>query len=86
MKISGRHLLVLIGMCGLLASGIGLVTNVSGLFFTPLMRTVQKRMEECVELLRRRGCSVDFVLGPGNHLQHIPERYEVGLRALDKAL
>ena len=37
MKISGRHLLVLIGMCGLLASGIGLVTNVSGLFFTPLM-------------------------------------------------
>ena len=52
----------------------------------PLMRTVQKCMEECVELLRRRGCSVDFVLGPGNHLQHIPERYEVGLRALDKAL
>lgn len=37
MKISGRHLLVLIGMCGLLASGVGLVTNVSGLFFTPIM-------------------------------------------------
>jgi MFS family permease len=37
MKITGRHLLVLIGMCGLLASGVGLVTNVSGLFFTPLM-------------------------------------------------
>ena len=52
----------------------------------PLMRTVQKRMEECVELLRHCGCTVDFVLGPGNHLQHIPERYEVGLRALDKAL
>lgn len=52
----------------------------------PLMRTVQKRMEECVELLRRRGCSVDYVLGPGNHLQHIPERYEAGLRALDTAL
>lgn len=52
----------------------------------PLMRTVQKRMEECVELLRRRGCRVDYVLGPGNHLQHIPERYEAGLRALDAAL
>ncbi len=36
MKISGRHLLVLIAMCGLIASGIGLVTNVSGLFFTPI--------------------------------------------------
>lgn len=37
MKTSGRYLLVLIGMCGLLASGVGLVTNVSGLFFTPIM-------------------------------------------------
>ncbi|MBP3894394.1 MAG: MFS transporter [Atopobiaceae bacterium] len=36
MKISGRHLLVLVAMCGLIASGIGLVTNVSGLFFTPV--------------------------------------------------
>ena len=36
MKISGRHLLVLVAMCGLIASGIGLVTNVSGLFFTPI--------------------------------------------------
>ncbi len=36
MKITGKHLLVLISMCGLIASGIGLVTNVSGLFFTPI--------------------------------------------------
>ena len=36
MKISGKHLMVLVGMCGLLASGIGLVTNVSGLFFSPV--------------------------------------------------
>ena len=36
MKISGKHLLVLISMCGLLASGVGLVTNVSGLFFSPI--------------------------------------------------
>lgn len=34
MKISGKYLVVLACMCGLLASGIGLVTNVSGLFFT----------------------------------------------------
>ena len=36
MKISGRHLIVLVAMCGLLASGVGLVTNVGGLFFTPI--------------------------------------------------
>ena len=36
MKITGKHLLVLVSMCGLIASGIGLVTNVSGLFFTPI--------------------------------------------------
>ena len=36
MKITGKHLLVLVAMCGLLASGVGLVTNVSGLFFTPV--------------------------------------------------
>lgn len=36
MKLSGRHLLVVVAMCGLLASGVGLVTNVAGLFFTPV--------------------------------------------------
>lgn len=36
MKLSGRHLLVVMAMCGLLASGVGLVTNVAGLFFTPV--------------------------------------------------
>ena len=36
MKITGRHLLVLVAMCGLLASGVGLVTNVAGLFLTPV--------------------------------------------------
>lgn len=36
MKIGGKHLVVLIAMCGLIASGIGLVTNVAGLFFTPI--------------------------------------------------
>ena len=36
MKIKGVHLLVLVGMCGLIASGVGLVTNVAGLFFDPI--------------------------------------------------
>ena len=36
MKLTGKHLLVLITMCGLIASGVGLVTNVAGLFFTPI--------------------------------------------------
>ena len=35
-KFPRRHLLVLIAMCGLIASGVGLVTNVAGLFFTPV--------------------------------------------------
>jgi MFS family permease len=36
MKISIKHILVLIGMCGLVATSVGLITNVSGLFFTPI--------------------------------------------------
>ena len=36
MKITGRHLLVLVAMCGLIASTVGLVTNVAGLFLTPV--------------------------------------------------
>lgn len=35
-KIRGTHLLVLAAACGLIASGVGLVTNVAGLFFTPV--------------------------------------------------
>lgn len=36
MNIPGRHLAVLVGMCGLLASCVGLVTNLAGLFITPV--------------------------------------------------
>lgn len=36
MKISGKYLLVIVAMCGLLASGVGLVTNVAGVFFDPV--------------------------------------------------
>ena len=36
MKGKLKYLLVLISMCGLIASSVGLITNVSGLFFTPI--------------------------------------------------
>ncbi len=35
-KTDLRYLLVLIGMCGLVASSVGIITNVAGLFFTPI--------------------------------------------------
>ena len=40
-------------------------------------------MEACSGILREHGAKVDFHLGPGNHLQHIPERLGAGLDALD---
>ncbi len=36
MKISGRYLLILIGMSGMIAASVGLTTNVAGLFFSPI--------------------------------------------------
>ena len=36
MKIKGRYLLVVAAMCGLSAATVGLITNVAGLFFTPM--------------------------------------------------
>lgn len=36
MKIGGRYLLVVAAMCGLSAATVGLLTNVAGLFFTPM--------------------------------------------------
>ena len=52
----------------------------------PLLKTVQERMEACADILRERGCAVDYRTGPGNHLQHIPERVDAGLTALDDFL
>lgn len=49
----------------------------------PILKTVQDRMEECADILRARGCQVDYRTGPGNHLQHIPERLDAGLSAQD---
>lgn len=36
MKISGKYLVVVAAMCGLSAATVGLITNVAGLFFTPM--------------------------------------------------
>lgn len=35
-KIRGKYLLVLIAMCGMIASSLGMLTNVAGLFFSPI--------------------------------------------------
>ena len=34
--LKGKYLLVLIAVCGMTAAGLGMLTNVSGLFFTPI--------------------------------------------------
>ena len=52
----------------------------------PILKTVQDRMEACAEILRERGCAVDFRLGPGNHMQRVTERFDAGLTALDAFL
>lgn len=52
----------------------------------PILKTVQDCMEACTDILREHGCTVDYRTGPGNHLQHIPERYDAGLSALESAL
>lgn len=36
MKKRGKNLIVLLAACGIIASGVGLMTNVAGLFFTPI--------------------------------------------------
>ncbi len=35
-KLHGKYLLVLLSMCGLVASSLGIMTNVAGIFFTPI--------------------------------------------------
>ena len=52
----------------------------------PILKTVQDRMEECARILQERGCAVEYRTGPGNHMQHVSERLDVGLSALDAFL
>ncbi len=35
--MKGRYLIILASLCGLIASGVGLITNVAGLFFNPIV-------------------------------------------------
>ena len=49
----------------------------------PLFRCVEDNMHASADLLRTAGCQVDETVGPGNHMQHISERFEEALRALD---
>jgi len=50
------------------------------------LRRVQDNMAQCADILRERGCAVEYSLGPGNHMSFIPERYAAGLHALDAFL
>lgn len=51
-----------------------------------IMRSVQDNTEACAQICRECGCAVDYVLGPGNHMQHHTERLAAGLAALDAFL
>ncbi len=61
MKIKGTYLLVLVGMCGLIASGVGLVTNVAGLFFDPVAAEVGVSKGQVSFMLTI--CNICFALG-----------------------
>ena len=39
-KIPKKHLITLLAICGMLASSVGLVQNVAGLFFDPLAESL----------------------------------------------
>lgn len=52
----------------------------------PILKTVQDRMEACAKILHDRGTLVEYRTGPGNHMQHVPERFDAGLTALDAFL
>ena len=62
---------------------IGKKERKSGL---PLFRCVEDNMHASVELLRAAGCQVYTSVGPGNHMQHIPERFDEALKAVDTFL
>lgn len=61
MKMRGTHLIVLIAMCGLIASGVGLVTNVAGLFFSPVAEELGILKGEVSLTLTI--CNIAFALG-----------------------
>ena len=52
----------------------------------PLLKRVERNMEECVRILEGRGCKVRYVTGPGNHFAHVKERLGLGLAGLAEYL
>lgn len=42
LKIRGRYLMVLIAMCGIVASTVGILTNTAGIFFTPIAQELHQ--------------------------------------------
>lgn len=61
MKIKGTYLLVLAAMCGLIASGVGLVTNIAGLFFDPIATEIGVSKGQVSLMLTI--CNICFALG-----------------------
>ena len=61
MKIKGTYLLVLVAMCGLIASGVGLVTNIAGLFFDPVATEIGVSKGQVSFMLTI--CNICFALG-----------------------
>lgn len=61
MKIKGTYLLVLVAMCGLIASGVGLVTNIAGLFFDPVAAEIGVSKGQVSFTLTI--CNICFALG-----------------------
>lgn len=52
----------------------------------PILHGVQQNMGDCAHILSQHGCRVDYRTGPGNHMQHVPERFAAGLGAIDRFL
>lgn len=48
-----------------------------------IFRSVEGDMAACADTVRAKGGTADFLVCPGDHLHHIPERCSAGLRALD---
>lgn len=61
MKIKGTYLIVLVAMCGLIASGVGLVTNIAGLFFSPVAEEIGVSKGQVSLTLTI--CNICFALG-----------------------
>lgn len=51
-----------------------------------ILHHVQDDMAACADILREHGCETQYVVGPGNHMSLVRERFDAGLSALDAYL